>query len=63
MDVSQAICAFLLAIDGEVAGSTATWYARRLATLERVLGPHDLAGVTIDDLRRWRASLLAQGAR
>lgn len=63
MDVSTTIRLFLAAIDGEVAPSTATWYARRLATLERVLGPQELAGVTIDDLRRWRASLLAQGAR
>lgn len=63
MLVKEAITMFLDAIRGEVADTTADWYARRLVSLATHCGQLELAAVDVDHLRQWRAALLAQNQR
>lgn len=63
MTLADAVNLFLTAIEGEVAPATHTWYRQRLHSLVAQSGSTPLDQITIDSLRQWRATLLAQRQR
>lgn len=63
--IHAALDEFLLAKTGEVVETTITWYRSLLTPMADYLAGRadDLAGVTISDLRRWRADLVGRDSR
>lgn len=63
MLASKAIGNFLLSYRGSRSPQTIVWYERRLHALASFLGDVEVAEITIEDLRRWRAALCQRDAR
>ena len=63
MKLREAISVYLQAIQGEVSSKTHIWYTYKLRNLGETLGEKDIESVTADDLRHWRASLMARKER
>jgi len=63
MRASKAIADFLLSYRGSRSPQTIVWYERRLSALVSFVGDVDVATITIDDLRRWRAALCDRPTR
>ena len=63
MRLSDALSDFRAAVTGVLSPRTVEWYAERLGSLLRYLGDEDIADIDTQDLRRWRAALLAQKLR
>jgi site-specific recombinase XerD len=55
--------AFMLSLNGCKSPATLDWYRRRLSSLCDFLGDVTLEEVTVDDLRRWRLSLVERRTR